>query len=359
MGLGLIGGSIAKTIKKKNPEVKLFATASGEKTVIAAYQDKVIENDKLLTPEEIASSDVIFLCSPVKVNVDYLKLLKPHLKEGTLITDVGSVKGDIEKAVDEEGLSDRFIGGHPMAGSERTGFEYSTDHLLENVYYILTVNPHIDSRKVDEFQEFISSLDAIPLTMSPEEHDFATAAISHLPHVISASLVNLVRKTDNEDNVLKTIAAGGFKDITRISSSSPVMWEHICLTNKDKILELISLYEDELNEFKERIMAENGEGINSLFREAKDYRDSLPVKKKGIIPAAYAINIDVADEVGGIAMIATLLAFNDISIKNVGIVHNREFEQGALRIEFYDDESMVKAEKVLKERNYTIYSRDN
>ncbi len=353
-GLGLIGGSIAKTIKKKHPDIRLYATASHSTTIEMAYADGIIENNTLLSPEELAKADIVFFCCPVKVNAAYLKEIKPYLREDTLLTDVGSVKGDIQKVVESEGLLSHFIGGHPMAGSESIGYENSNDHLLENAYYILTDNPEITEDKVQVFSDFVTSLGAVTMTMTAEEHDFATAAISHLPHVISAALVNMVQENDHND-VLKTIAAGGFKDITRISSSSPVMWQHICLTNRDEILNLITIFEENLKQFKDGIAGASEDDLLNLFSSAKDYRDSLPVRAKGLLPAHYTVSIDIEDEVGGIAMIATLLAFNNVSIKNIGIVHNREFEQGALQIEFYENDAMQKAIEVLKERNYTVY----
>ena len=268
--------------------------------------------------------------------------LAPILPKHCIITDVGSVKGDITQAVAELGLTSQFIGGHPMAGSEAIGYDHSNAHLLENAYYILTVTDDFPHEQLADFSTFIRSLGALTLIMSPSKHDFATACISHLPHVIAASLVNFVQENDFSDETMKTIAAGGFRDITRIASSSPVMWQHICATNKEEILKAASLYEKNLHDF-----------ITSISHE-KDYRDNLPVKKQGILPSSYEFYLDVADEAGAIATIATTLAANGISIKNIGIVHNREFEKGVLRIEVYDQNAMDAAENVLQ-KHYTIH----
>jgi prephenate dehydrogenase len=355
IGLGLIGGSIAKAIKHTYPTTRLIGMATRQSTLDMAYQEGVISNHTFLPLEEFAGCDVLFLCSPVKSNVDYLKKLKPMLPESCLLTDVGSVKGDISAAVEELGLSAQFIGGHPMAGAEATGFEHANANLLENAYYILTATAEMSTDTLEQFDAYIRSLGAITLNMSPVKHDFATACISHLPHVIAASLVNYVREADH-DGTMKTIAAGGFRDITRIASSSPVMWQHICASNRDEILHALTLYEKSLEEFKEAILTSDEDKIRSLFADAKDYRDDLPVKQTGVLPSAYEFYLDLRDEAGGIATIATILAKRDLSIKNIGIVHNREFEQGVLRIEMYDAPSLKAAMELLQE-HYIIHPR--
>lgn len=129
-----------------------------------------------------------------------------------------------------------------MAGSEQSGFEHSSDHLLENAYYILTPGGQVPLEKLTEFSELIDSLGSIPMVLTAEEHDFITAGVSHLPHIIASSLVNLINKLDNEAEYMKTIAAGGFRDITRIASSSPVMWEQICIENHENISSVLDEY---------------------------------------------------------------------------------------------------------------------
>lgn len=353
IGLGLIGGSIAKAIKTKYPATNILATASRESTLQLAYDDGVISNSGFLSPEEFAACDVIFLCSPVKSNVEHLEKLAPILPSTCLISDVGSVKGDITAAVSALGLTHQFIGGHPMAGSESFGYQNASARLLENAYYILTATDDLPRETLTSFDAYIRSLGSITLVMTPEKHDFATACISHLPHIIAASLVNFVKDADS-DTTLKTIAAGGFRDITRIASSSPVMWQHICATNKEEILHAFRLYQDSIQTFIRAVESDDENKTISLFSSAKDYRDNLPMKQTGILPSVYEFYLDLADEAGGIATIATILAEADLNIKNIGIVHNREFEQGVLRIEMYDDISMEKAITLLS-LTYTVH----
>ena len=356
-GLGLIGGSIAKTIHKKHPGIEIIANDPSEASLVMARQEEVIRNRTNLPPDSFRSCDLIFLCAPVGVNISYLKDLKSLVGPDTIITDVSSVKGDIQRAVVQEGLSAQFIGGHPMTGSERTGYEHARDYLLENAYYLITHTDDILPDRVSEFSAFIKSLGAKIMLMDPEEHDYATAAISHLPHIISASLVNLVEASDDDKNTLKAIASGGFRDITRISSSSPLMWEHICLANRDQILGLLSAYRSKLDQFQQGIREGDGAALRELFAGAKEYRDSLPIRGKGALPDVYEIFCDLMDEVGGIATIATILSTNQINIRNIGVVHNREFSDGVLKIEFYEEEAMLLAIRLLEAHHYSIHRR--
>ena len=160
---------------------------------------------------------------------------------------------------------------------------------------------------------------------------------------------------DNDKSTMRTVAAGGFKDITRIASSSPTMWQNICLTNRDKILDLLDKYVEELNDFKSAIDSKDSSKIKSLFLDAKEYRDSIG-SGKGLIDNVYEFYVDILDETGVIAHIATILANAGLSIKNIGIINNREFQEGALRIEMYDEFSMFKSINELKANGYSIYS---
>ncbi len=357
VGLGLIGGSIAKTMKRIYPDTQMIATAGHLATVEEAFADHTIINNTLLEPSAFADCDVIFLCCPVQKNVEYLQLLKDVIKSDCIITDVGSVKSDIHHEVIRLNLEDNFIGGHPMTGSEKTGYGSATAHLLENAFYIITPSAKTKDDTLTKFQNYIASLGAGVMVLGYEEHDYATASISHLPHVIAASLVNLIADIDTTDETMKSIAAGGFKDITRIASSSPVMWQNICLSNKEQIAKLIDAFTERLQDVKQQICVEDGDGLYQFFETAKDYRDSIHIPGAGSIKQIFEFYCDLIDEAGGIATIATILATNHLSIKNIGIIHNREFEQGVLRIEMYDQESLEQALSLLKKFHYTVYER--
>jgi prephenate dehydrogenase len=245
-----------------------------------------------------------------------------------------------------------------MAGSERVGYVNSKASLLENAYYILTPSPLVPGEKVEAFRSLVKEMGAIPLILDYRKHDYVTAAISHLPHVIASSLVGLVKEKDSEDGIMKLIAAGGFKDITRIASSSALMWQQICLTNGDNIVLLLEDYIRALEQIKGRIASRDETAIYEFFDSARVYRDSFINASSGPIKRAYCIYVDIADRAGALAHIVNLLAAHDISIKNINITHNRESEDGVLRIEFYEETAMNTAADLLTAASYSLHVRN-
>ena len=357
IGLGLIGGSIAKKMKADHPDIHIYATAHHEETVKEAYREGLIDNDTLLPLTAFHVCDIIFLCAPVQRNLDYLSELKDIIQKDCYITDVGSTKTEIHEEVIRLGLEANFIGGHPMTGSEKTGILAADKTLLENAYYIITPTAITPQSDVEDFREFIRSLGSIPLILDYKTHDYSTAAISHLPHMIAYSLVNLVQQIDDDNETMKSIAAGGFKDITRIASSSPVMWQNICASNREQILVLMDKYTALLSRLRSYIEASDEQALLDFFQSAKDYRDSLSLPNIKTESTYYELFVDLPDETGGIAKVSRILADAGISIKNIGIVNNREFEEGILHISFADERSRSKAKELLDAQGYTTHLR--
>ncbi len=355
IGLGLIGGSIAKALRIAYPGIQLIAYDPDACSIAQALDEKVISQSEDGLTDTLFTCDYLFLCAPVSSNDEMLSQISRKLKPGTIITDVGSVKQTTHAAIEKAGLSHAFIGGHPMAGSEKTGFANSNPLLLENAYYILTPTAEVSHDKVSEFEELISGIGALPLILPYDKHDYITAAVSHLPHIISACLVNLVEKSDDADGLMKLIAAGGFKDITRISSSSPIMWQSICLTNTENICKLLDGYIRDLETVRDKLEHKNEQELYDLFDSAKEYRDSFSSASLGPIKKVYAIHVDIPDIPGSLAQTANILALHGLSIKNIGIMHSREFQEGALRIEFYDEPTQQQAVEILRKNHYIIY----
>lgn len=357
IGLGLIGGSLAKAIRKYHPTYRLSACEQNQEALEAALADKVIDEIYRADDGRFALCDMIFLCAPVQINMTYLPFLKSIIKKDCILTDVGSVKEIMMEASKKEGLSAQFIGGHPMAGSEKTGYENASDFLLENAYCFLTPGEKVPQEMTNQYVTLLRSIRAIPLILSGKEHDFIVAGVSHLPHLVASSLVNLVHRLDTPDEKMRQVAAGGFRDITRIASSSPVMWEQICLTNRKEISYVLGQYISILSDVQKKIDSGDGTAIRDMFTSSRDYRDSLNDNLNGSVSRQYTLYVDIYDEPGGIATITTLLAMRSISIKNIGILHNREFEEGILRIEFYTEDALKNAEITLKNKNYIVRKR--
>ena len=360
IGFGLIGGSIAKAIKAIRPNTLIYAydyhSSPAGSDWEEALSDGIINQVTTELHTGFPECDIIFLCAPVLANISYLSELKQIIKPTCIITDVGSVKGNIHEAVNNLKMQDVFIGGHPMTGSEKTGYRSAYALLLENAYYILTPTDSTPKDKLNILYCLIKEMGSLPIIIDPNEHDEITAAISHLPHILAAQLVNLIRES-NESDKMKQLAAGGFKDITRIASSSPKMWQNICLTNAKVIKNILDQYIESLKAASDALNTMDGNYLYSMFDTAGEFRSSIPNKSIGLIHRIFEIFVDVIDETGSIANIATLLANNSISLKNIGIIHNREFEEGVLKIEFYDDKSENEAKDLLEKHSYHVYDR--
>ena len=369
IGLGLIGGSIARGLKRYNPKIKIMAYMRTRAKLEQARQEGIVDVILDGISQPLGECDVIFLCTPVEYNAQYLKELKPLLKKGAFITDVGSTKTDIHQQVIRLGMENVFVGGHPMAGSEKTGYENSTDHLLENAFYIVTPSGGYSSP--DEtvslseeinapdplsgrLMDIAKAIGAIPLLLDYHEHDRVVAAVSHLPHIVASSLVNLVKEADSREGTMKQVAAGGFKDITRIASSSPEMWEQICVTNQEPIAGILERYINSLSQILEEIRHGDHHALNQFFTESRDYRNSFTSRAKGSLAPDYSFSVDVVDEAGAISTIAVILAAKGINIKNIGINNNREQGEGALRITFYEKEAMETGKKQLEKYHYEL-----
>lgn len=357
IGLGLIGGSVAKALKSRNENIFIKVYDTDSKSMELAFREKNADTIYSVITEEFCQCDYLFLCAPVSVNLQILELIAPMLPKNCILTDVGSVKNPIHEKIHQLQLQSQFIGGHPMTGSERVGYLNSNASLLENAYYVLTPEPEVCEEKVNEFHNLIQSTGALPLLLNVKRHDETTAAISHLPHLIASSLVNLVKHNDDSNSTFRTLAAGGFKDITRIASASPKLWQQITLENNENILAFLSTYIDDLTELKKQLTAQNKEYLYDFFETARAYRDSFTDTRSGPFIKQFVLTVDIPDKKGALADVVNLLADNDISIKNIGIVHNREYQEGALRMEFYSMKEYKNAIFLLVENDYSVHKQ--
>ena len=231
--------------------------------------------------------------------------------------------------------------------------------LFENAFYILTPAKETNRQAVDRLKDLLKGTHAHFIEMTPEEHDAVTSVISHFPHIVAASLVHQAHHFEEQFPLVKRFAAGGFRDITRIASSNPAMWRDILLHNKNKILDRFHEWKKEIDRIESFVQQEDAEGLFSYFQEAKEYRDGLPLRKKGAIPAFYDLYVDVPDHPGVISEITGYLASENISITNIRIIETREDINGILRISFQTDDDRKRAEICIKNRaNYDTFYAD-
>ncbi|NUM33049.1 MAG: prephenate dehydrogenase [Candidatus Brocadiae bacterium] len=355
IGLGLMGGSLAKALKTRVPVREIFAVDCSLEPINQAIAEGVIDKGFHSMESPVLESDIIFICTPIKKTFEYINQMEGKVNKNCIITDIGSTKDDIIKYINKMLNPPVFIGGHPMTGTEKTGYSFSVAHLFENAYYILTPSKTTTPESIRLMTYIIHAIGAIPITLESDHHDAIVGTISHVPHIIASALVHLVKDSDRSEGLMKLLAAGGFKDITRIASSGAEMWENIVLSNKDEIKGILQSFLQIIQKFGHFLDQEESGKVYEFFKNAKHYRDSFPCTRKGTIPPLFEIAVDVMDKPGILGKIATLLGNNHINIKNMNISNSREGEQGCLRITLPCNDSMDKAYYLLNIEGYKVH----
>ena len=359
IGLGLIGGSIALALKKEHPKSTIIGCDINLEQAKLAQTLQIVDDITVTIEEHAQTSDLIIISAPVQqTEIIIEQLAQCNLKKDVIITDVGSTKQRIvEKAKSLLNNGYSFIGGHPMAGSHKSGVAAAKVHLFENAFYIFTPTAEeASANKLSVLKNWLKGTKANFITMSAKEHDRLAGVISHFPHIIAASLVHQAEQLQHENALVSRLAAGGFRDITRIASSNPAMWRDILLHNKGELLTLFESWIVEMEKVRSLIVASDSSKIYDYFNNAKDFRDALPTRVKGAIPSFYDLYVDVPDYPGIISEITGYLAKERISITNIRIIETREEIYGVLRLSFQSENDRERAKSCIeKETNFDTY----
>lgn len=353
VGLGLIGGSIALAIRKKH-EVQIIGYDLNDAEGALALQLGIIDSYTKSLHTAAESADYIFLATPISAICEVLQELSTfQLQKHVVISDTGSTKQEILQAADpllEKGIC--FIGGHPMAGSHKTGVAAARANLFENAFYIFTPTEQITDFQLSDLQNLLSGTAAHFQIMPADEHDRLTGMISHFPHVIAAGIVRQTERFSQSHPFTQRLAAGGFKDITRIASSSPEIWLDVIRSNRANVISLLEEWSEEMLSIKRLIEKNDAAGIYAYFDEARIFRDRLPQKGSGAIPSFYDLFVDIVDRPGAIAHVTGLIESLNISITNIRIIEEREDIFGILRISFQNEADREIVQDVLTKARY-------
>ena len=273
IGIGLIGGSLAKAIKKTHQSEIVFGYGRDEERLEKAQKDNLIDQYSVDISDALNDANMVIIATPVGSYESILKEMKPHITKDMVISDVGSTKVSVIEAVKAvfDGGLDNFIPAHPIAGKEKSGFEASDADLFVNKKVIITPLENNNPESIKMLAKMWEGIGAEVDFMTPKSHDDLLGMTSHLPHMLAFSLVNYLITQHPEASVY---AAGGFKDFSRIASGDAIMWRDICLHNRDAIIAHIKGYQESLNTLVDAIDSQNKDQLESFFREAKNTRDS-------------------------------------------------------------------------------------
>ena len=355
IGTGLIGGSIGIALREKRLVKNVVGYDQNPGSLEAALKKGAVDSTAADLSTAVKGADLVILAVPVSSAIEVLTEILPFVEEGTVITDVGSTKsGIMARAESILPSTVVFIGGHPMAGSEESGIGGADPALLENAIYVLTPGSTCPGSAVEKLERMIRETGAQPLLIEPDLHDRVVASVSHLPHVAAAALARTVAGAEDME-LIRTLAAGGFRDSTRIALSNPSLWRDICLSNRRALGRVISSFRENIAIIEKRLAENDGEAVEEFFREARDYRRNIPHRGRGILPELYEVIVLIKDTPGAIGQLAGLLGENGINIDAIEILHVRELAGGSLRLGFRNPDQRQQALELIKEKGYPAH----
>lgn len=274
IGIGLLGGSLARDMKKHGLAKHVVGVCKSQSTAKAAIAGQVVD-DVLPLAEAVENADLIVLATPMQSMVPLLQSLRNNIPEDSIITDVGSVKTDLYARLKLEypSVLNKFVLAHPIAGGENSGVAASKIGLFENKHVIITDTDEVSDEAASVVADMWTTLGAKVMRMSLQEHDAVFAKTSHLPHVIAFSLVNFLSHQGDRQRLFD-LAAAGFYDFTRIASSDAEMWRDICITNRQEVLSALDGFRDQIDAIRNDVANSDQTAILNYFAEAKTARDA-------------------------------------------------------------------------------------
>lgn len=359
IGTGLIGGSLGLVWRKRISDVEIVGFDEPRVMEIARERG-AIDRGAATSEAAVDEADVVVLATPIASILTLLERIGPGLKQGALVTDVGSVKRPVhDQAADVLPASATFIGGHPMAGSERRGIEHADDLLFENATYVVCPPGDTDSERFSEtYPEFVSLLQATGarlILLSADRHDEIAATVSHLPQLLAVSLTRYAASRNQDDEAFLQLAAGGFRDMTRIASSPFDVWRDILVANHGPILDVLAGFASQIQSVRHQLAAEDLDGLSDLFEGARATRETIPRDTKGFLHPLADVYVYAEDRPGELLSITRTLHESDLNIKDIELLKIREGTGGAFRIGFSSPAVADQAAQALTDAGYTAY----
>lgn len=273
LGIGLLGASFALALKKNRLCSAITGYGRNRENLLEAKERNIIDSFETDPAAACREADLIMLSTPVGSFIELTKAISPALKKGAVLTDVGSVKGALAREIEKIIPKDvHYIGGHPIAGSDRSGIASANPELFRDAKCIITPTENSDPAALKKIQDIWKALGSDVLTLSPEEHDRVYAAVSHLPHLIAYALVNTVADMDKS---YLDFSGKGFMDATRIASSSEELWNDICLLNRDNLVEALAVFKKNLDMLDQYLKTGNSDLLKAEFRKARVLRENI------------------------------------------------------------------------------------
>lgn len=352
IGVGLIGGSLALAVKEKFPAIHVTGVDTPE-VLKRALRRKAIDRAERSIERAVRSADLVVIATPISVISSLLPRIARAVSSQTVVTDTGSVKHALVKQADRLFPKGNFIGGHPMTGSEYSGIDAAHPLLFQNALYLLTPSRTSSRRSLRLLSRFISTLDARVLIIDASVHDSVVAAVSHLPQLAAVALMNAVGKHHAQARNHLALAAGGFRDMTRIASSPFGVWKDILQFNRKEINASLQLYIRQLKRLASDLRS-NRRTLSIEFSTSKSLRSRIPQSMKGFLSAIVDVPIFIEDKPGELARLTSSLAKRKINIKDMELLKVREGRGGTFRISFENRTVAAEAVRILRQKGFGV-----
>lgn len=358
IGLGLIGGSMGMSLYRSGFADRICGYDLDPETGREALARRAVSGLAPDLPAAAAGADIVILAVPVERIPEVTAKIAPHLKKGTILTDVAATKARLAAIIPPMlPPGAYYVGGHPMAGMERSGITAADPFLFENAVYLLTPAENIPREVRECLVSMVRAAGGIPHFLPPAEHDLMVAAVSHLPHLVAAALVNTASRVEKDRPGTLALAAGGFRDSTRIALGSAALWREIFRSNRRPLLQVLETFLEEVNAFRRELAGDQGTLLENRLAAAMVVREKLPVKNKGFLTLLHELVVVIEDRPGTIAGVVGLLAAAKLNIKDIEILRIREGEGGTLRLAFEDAPALAQAVEILRAKGFQVQVR--
>jgi prephenate dehydrogenase len=328
VGTGLMGTSIALAAGRAGDRVAGHDTDQG---VLARATDRAGLEPHATLEDCVRGADLVVVCTPIPTIPD-LAVRSLDAAPDAVVTDVGSVKAQVLSRVEvESSAPDRFVGGHPMGGSERTGPESASAVILDDAIWVLTPGRAASDAAVERVEAWVRRLGSRPMRMEPARHDKLVAVVSHLPQVASTALMDMAADEEAEEPELLLLAAGGFRDLTRLAASSPSLWRDILAANAQALGRAIDLYVDRLLGIRAAVGSGRTDELEEALARAKRARLLLSAKP-GVRAGVALLLVPVPDRPGVLAELTRALGERAVNIEDLQIVHSPEGGRGTVHV---------------------------
>ncbi len=357
VGVGLIGGSVAAACRGLEDAPRVFGIDTDEASIAEALERGVIDEGALPDSERARAwlsaggAELVVLATPARFIDGWLETLGELGYDG-VVTDVVSTKGGVMRSARKQlGSAARFVGGHPMAGSERSGVGAARADLFSGAYWLLTPAPETDPDAFSRVHSFVTALGARVISVEPKSHDEAVAIVSHVPHVAAAALCEVAGAHAGKSGELLRLAAGGFKDTTRIAAGSPDLWTGICLDNADALANGLRELRLSLGEFEAMVRASDADAIRRWLAGAAVIRQSLPAQWVPATACLVELTVPMEDRPGVVAEVTGAVSAAGCNIEGIDIDHETE-DRALLVLVLVDEGDMSALEADLLDRGF-------